>query len=599
MITLRGLILAVMMVLTCSTQVGAQDTLPTDKSPVNYKHSTINVQQASANCQLSTVNKKYNHFFLEAMVQRQKGNHDAAFDLLRHCRDLNPDAPEVYFYLGQYYGALKDAEQSMACVKRAAELDPDNIIYLETLAQTYISMQDYASAIPVIKSIYERDKSQEDMLEMLFQLYQQTEDYQSAIGVLELMEQNDGKSERLSFAKSAIYNRLGNTKAAVAEMAALARQYPNDLNYKALYGETLMMNDQKKKALAVYEEVLREDPENTRVLLSLRTYYQGEGKMAIADSLTERVLMNRNTVTEEKVRLVRQEIAASEAAGGDSTRVMRLFGKLLAQPQTDAGMALLCASYMNEKKMPRDSVCPVLEKAVALSPDYAPARMQLVAYAWEADDMDKVISLCQEARQYTPDEMLFYYYQGIAYYKRDSLESALSAFQNGIGVINDNSDPAIVSDFYAVMGDILHQKGQAEAAFAAYDSCLVWKDDNFGCLNNYAYYLSERGERLTQAEEMSYKTVKADPKNATYLDTYAWILFMQGRYAEAKIYIDQALQNMDESENNTVIIEHAGDIYAQNKDIDRAVSFWQDAQQKKPDDQILTRKIKLKKYIKE
>ena len=213
--------------------------------------------------------------------------------------------------------------------------------------------------------------------------------------------------------------------------------------------------------------------------------------------------------------------------------------------------------------------------------------------------MDKVISLCQEARQYTPDEMLFYYYQGIAYYKRDSLESALSAFQNGIGVINDNSDPAIVSDFYAVMGDILHQKGLAEAAFAAYDSCLVWKDDNVGCLNNYAYYLSERGERLTQAEEMSYKTVKAEPKNATYLDTYAWILFMQGRYAEAKIYIDQALQNMEKSEGNAVIIEHAGDIYAQNKDIDRAVSFWQDAQQQKPEDQLLIRKIKLKKYIKE
>ena len=53
-----------------------------------------------------------------------------------------------------------------------------------------------------------------------------------------------------------------------------------------------------------------------------------------------------------------------------------------------------------------------------------------------------------------------------------------------------------MSDFYAVMGDILHQQGQAEEAFAAYDSCLVWKEDNIGCLNNYAYYLSELGEQL-------------------------------------------------------------------------------------------------------
>ena len=254
---------------------------------------------------------------------------------------------------------------------------------------------------------------------------------------------------------------------------------------------------------------------------------------------------------------------------------------------------------MNAQKMPRDSITPVLEQAVAIAPDYAPARMQLVAYAWETDDMDRVITLCQEARQYNPDEMLFYYYQGIAYYRRDSLDRALGAFQNGIGVITSDSDPAIVSDFYAVMGDILHQKGMALEAFAAYDSCLVWKADNIGCLNNYAYYLSERGERLNQAEEMSFKTVKAEPKNATYLDTYAWILFMQGRYAEAKVYIDQALQLMEDQKENAVIIEHAGDIYAQNKDITQALSFWQDAHEKQPDNKMLTRKIKLKKYLKE
>ena len=56
--------------------------------------------------------KTYDQFFLEAMVQRQKGNNDAAFDLLRHCQELNPDAPEVYFFLGQYYSLLKNTEKS-------------------------------------------------------------------------------------------------------------------------------------------------------------------------------------------------------------------------------------------------------------------------------------------------------------------------------------------------------------------------------------------------------------------------------------------------------------------------------------------------------
>ncbi len=536
---------------------------------------------------------------MEAMVQRQKGNNDAAFDLLRHCQELNPDAPEVYYFLAQYYSALRNQDKATECVKRAAALAPDNETYMETLAQTYIQQQDYASAIPVIEGIYERNKEREDMLEMLFQLYQQVDDYDKAVNVLERMEQIDGKSEHLSVAKSEIYTRKGDKKAAIAEMESLARQFPNDLNYMVMYGESLMMNGQTKKALAVYDKVLAQEPDNNRVLMSLRTYHQSQGNRAVADSLAERVLLSKNATSEEKVHLLRQEVTASENMGGDSTRVLMLFRKMLVQPQTNADMAILCASYMNSKNMPEDTIARVLNQVLRITPDHASARLQLVGYAWEAGDMDRVITLCQEARQYNPDEMAFYYYQGIAYYKRDSLDQALSAFQNGIGVINDTSNPDIVSDFYAVMGDILHQKGLAEEAFAAYDSCLQWKDDNIGCLNNYAYYLSERGEQLTKAEEMSFKTVKAEPKNATYLDTYAWILFMQERYAEAKIYIDQALQNMEDSLGNEVIVEHAGDIYAQNDDMDRALSLWLDAQQKKPEDQLLLRKIKLKKYLKE
>ena len=519
----------------------------------------------SIGCLADDVSQRtYDYFFLEAMMQRQKGNNDAAFDLLRHCVELNPEAAEAYYFLAQYYNGLKDKDQAEACIKKAAAIAPENQTYMETLAQIYISRQDYAAAIPVVEGIYERNKDREDMLEMLFQLYQQVEDYDQAIAVLNKIEKIDGKNERISLAKSEIYSRIGDKKAAIAEMKALAQQFPNDLNYQAMYGETLMMNGQIKKALRVYDDILKTEPDNSRVLMSLRIYHQTMGHQVEADSLTERVLLNRSATTEEKIYLLRQEISASEQTGGDSTKVLGLFKKVLALPQSDENMALFCASYMNAKKMPKDSISQVLKKVLEIAPDNGAARLQLLGYAWEADDMERVIALCQDARQYNPEEMAFYYYQGIAYYKRENLDAALSAFKNGIGVIKDDSDPMIVSDFYAVMGDILHQKGLAEEAFAAYDSCLVWRDDNMGCLNNYAYYLSERGERLAKAEEMSYKTIKAEPKNSTYLDTYAWILYMEERYAEAQIYIDQAVQNMDEKQDNSVILEHAEKIKLKN-----------------------------------
>lgn len=543
--------------------------------------------------------RKYDQFFLEAMVQRQKGNDAAAFDLLRHCLEINPEASEAYYFLAQYYSGLKNTEKSVAYFQKAATLAPDNETYMETLAQIYIRQQDYAVAIPVVEKIYERDKERMDLLEMLFQLYQQVEDYDQAVDVLNRIETIDGKSERLSIAKSEIFTRQGDKKAAIAEMKALAQKYANDLNCLAMYGESLMVNGKPKKALKVYDEILRQEPDNNRVLMSLRTYYQAEGHQVLVDSLTMRVLLNSNSTSQEKAHLLRQEISANEAAGGDSSKVLSLFHRMLAQPQSDESMALLCASYMNAKKMPKDSIAQVLRQALDIAPDNAAARMQLVGYAWEDDDMDQVVTLCQDARQYNPEEMVFYYYQGVAYYRRDSLDAALSAFKNGIGIIKEDSDPDIVSDFYAVMGDILHQQGLAEEAFAAYDSCLQWKEDNMGCLNNYAYYLSERGEQLSKAEGMSFKTVKAEPKNSTYLDTYAWILFMEERYTEAKIYIEQALQNKDENADNSVILEHAGDIYAQNQDVEKAIEYWESAREKRPDNEMLNRKIELKKYLSE
>lgn len=546
-------------------------------------------------------NRRYDAFFLDAICQREKGNNDAVFDLLRHCVDIDSTRSEAYYYLAQYYSALKQKDTVLSYLKKSVELEPDNATYLETLANAYLNQRKYKDAIDVLERLCEKNHDRDDVLALLIQLYEQENDYDNAIRTLGKLETIEGKSERLSYAKSDLYTKKGDKKAAIAEMKTLANQYPNDNNYRCLYANTLYINGQKKKAVAIYDKVLKEEPDNRNAQMALVAYYNDQKDSANVNSMIERVLFNKNASTSDRVVLMRQVIGDSEEAGGDSTRVLQLFHRLINMPQADSDMALFCASYMNMKKMPNDSIRQVLEKVLEMSPDHAAARLQLVSYAWQAEDRDRVIELCKAARQYNPDEMAFYYYQGIAYYQKDDLDNALNAFQNGIGVITSDSDPSIVSDFYAVMGDILHQKGMEKEAFEAYDSCLVWKEDNIGCLNNYAYYLSVKGIRLDDAEKMSFRTIKAEPKNATYLDTYAWILFMQKRYDEAKTYIDQTLEN--DTTPSAVLFEHAGDIYYHVGEKEKALEYWQKALEQSDESdgrqQILTRKIKLKKYLEE
>ena len=554
--------------------------------------------QILVNAQETDDSQRYDRLFLEAIIEREKGNDAAAFEMLRHCLDIKPEASEAYYYLAHYYLRMKDNDKALAAFKKASLLEPDNVNYLETLAQMYLQSQDLEAATETFERLSKAEPDREDVLGMLVQLYSNDKNqYPKAIATLDRMEQLDGMNERISYAKAEFYQKMGNGKAAIAEMKKLADQYPNDLNYRNAYADMLLVNNNEKKAIDIYRGILKEEPANSKVLFSMRTYFLGQGNTVAADSMTVNILTRSNANTDEKIYLLRQEVMDNENDGGDSTKVIQLFERTINAKGSDPSIGLLYASYMELKKMPKADINRVLEDVLEKAPDNAAARLQLIADAWERKDYDRVVTLCSAARQYNPDEMAFYYYQGVALSQQDKTDEALDTFKNGISVINEQSSPDIVSDFYAIMGDLLHEKGDKQQAFAAYDSCLQWKPDNLGCLNNYAYYISESGGNLSKAEEMSYKTIKAEPKNATFLDTYAWILFRQERYAEAKIYIDQTLQC--DSDSSAVIVEHAGDIYAKCGDIDKAVELWTEALKKSPDNQLLARKARQRKYIRD
>jgi Tfp pilus assembly protein PilF len=96
-------------------------------------------------------------------------------------------------------------------------------------------------------------------------------------------------------------------------------------------------------------------------------------------------------------------------------------------------------------------------------------------------------------------------------------------------------------------------------------------------LNNYAYSLSERGLQLERAERMSKESLATDSLNSSYLDTYGWILFQKGKYSEAVIYIQKAVDLGDAS---AVVLEHLGDAYAKLDRMDEAKKYWTKALEK-------------------
>lgn len=540
--------------------------------------------------------QSYNYFFLEGVRQQEMGNLTAAFDLLRHARDLNPNAPEVYYLLAPYYVDLKDDTRSRAYYERAATLDPENSSYIEKLGQLYVSQKDYPNAINAYEKLYALNKARVDVLQILYQLYGSQNEFQQMINVLNRIEVLEGSSEQISLSKMQIYEQMGEKRKEYDELKSLVDSHPLDLNYKVMFGNWLLQNGKKKEAVKLYRNVLKEEPTNALAKLSLLDYYRTIGDQATVDVITQELLQSPKTEKETKIALLRQVISSNQQANvSDSAEVMKLFSQALSVPQTDADILMMKAAYMSLKKMPKAEINRVYEQAIDVEPDNSRARIALIQNIWDTGDYDKIIAICRPAQEYNPEEMVFYYFQGMAQYQKHENDVALQTFRKGVSQIKADSNPDVVSDFYALMGEILHEKGRLAESFQAYDSCLQWKPDNIAAMNNYAYYLSEANKDLPKAEQLSYKTIKAEPNNSTFLDTYAWILFQQKRYEEAKIYIDQAIRS--DSTLTGVVKEHAGDIYAMTGDIDKALEFWQQSLKGGNQSAVLKKKIQLKKYV--
>ena len=552
--------------------------------------------------------RKYDYYFLEAVRMKQKGDYDAAYELYQHCLDIYPASGAALYELSQFYMYLGQERKGELALKQAVFSDESNFWYKQTLASYYERKRDVPKAIAVYENMADQFPSRLEPLMSLIDLYNQTKSYQQVINTLNRLEELDGKSEQISMEKFRMFLLLGDQEKAFTEIESLSKEYPYDMRYQTILGDVYLNNDKPQEALGVYQRILKEEPGYAPALISMASYYQKTGQDSLYQAQLDTILLNDDVQSDTKMEIMRQLILQSEQGFKDSTQVISLFQNILKRPQQNADLAMLCAQYLLAKKMEKEAV-PVLHQILELDPENKPARLQLLSYAIRDNNLDDVIRIAKPALEYNPESLEFYYYLGIAYHQKGETDEALDVFSKGVKQINEKSDKGVVSDFYAILGDLYHSKEMHTEAYAAYDSSLVYNPDNIGTLNNYAYFLSVERKDLDKAEEMSYRTVKAEPDNETYLDTYAWILFEKGRYTEARIYIEQALRN--KGDKSRTIVEHAGDIYYMLGEKDKALEYWKkaDAMDETPEDgstpptekekKRLKQKIAQKKYIAE
>ena len=112
--------------------------------------------------------------------------------------------------------------------------------------------------------------------------------------------------------------------------------------------------------------------------------------------------------------------------------------------------------------------------------------------------------------------------------------------------------------FYNLAGTAFFSQDLVDMGVKAYTYSLDIERDA-ATLNNLAWELGKRSLDLERALKLTQESNSKKSLEATYLDTWAWVLFKMGDYTEAQKKMALALQ-LQESKPDAILYRHAGAI---------------------------------------
>lgn len=555
---------------------------------INFSRGSVIAEISSD----SSIKRKHQYFFLEALKAKTNRQLDVAFELFSYCDELDSLSAPVKYELSRLYSEMGDRHSAINTLKKAVELDNSNYWYQAALAQQSERLHLFELAIETYEKMVQNFPDKPELNYNLASVYAQSGDELNAINALNKLEETIGINETVSMQKFRLYQRDEKEEKAFAEIIQLVNKFPYDLKYVVLLGDLYLDADKPEKAYDYYQRALAIEPDNAYLAVSLANYYEAVGDKKAAKKQISHVFVNKKIDIDDKLAYLAHYLQQNIKDSTDVIQAEVLFKQLLDEyPQevdlhTMYGGLLLSQNKAEEAKKE-------FEIVAELTPDNKENWMQLISLEGRDNDYNKMIVVTQQALEKIPETPEIYFYQGVAYFQLEDFENSLKSFEDGVKVIPEEN-VNMLSDFYGQIGDINHRLQRTEDAFVAYEKAIEYNPRNLGILNNYAYYLSLEKKELDKAESMSGITIKAEPGNITYLDTYAWVLFMKGDYKLAEFYLKSAINNGGDEHGE--ILEHYGDVLYKIGKPKEALTYWIKAQENGQDSELLKRKIETETY---
>lgn len=520
--------------------------------------------------ELSIDKEKIDQRFVDACTHMIRGDYRVAIDMFKEVLEMMPDHHASMYNIAKLSMEQRQYEEAVQYASRALDADKSNYWYYQILKQAYEFKGEYPKAIEVQEEIVKQFPSRiEDQIQ-LAELYIRNRDMESAISTLTKLEAETGSNEEISLRKFQIFMRQKQYELALNTVNTLVDAHPQETRFYQMKYEVLDKLNRQEEGVATLEELLERDSDNGFALLSLADYYKGINDAEKSDFYLFRAFQNPEIDQTGKIEIIQNLLRLVPNNPNMFPRVQQLssiFNE--THPGSAQAYALQGKLFFMDSNI--DSARIFYKKSLDIESSNIPVWLDLIETSFGTRDFHQLYKDTEEALEFYPNQEQFLYFLGISGSQIGEYPAAINALEKIKRIGTAGKD--LMAQACAELGQLYHFEQKFDKSDENFDRALSYLPDDAGILNNYAYYLSERSSRLEEAQQMSEKALKAEPNQASYLDTYGWIFYRQGRYTEAEKWIKKAV----EINPDVDILEHHGDVLYKLGKKEEAKAQWQRA----------------------
>ncbi len=548
---------------------------------------TSNAQQKEFIHQIDKNEKQYIQFYFDAEKYKISEEYEQALILYEKCTALNPEESSAYNEIAKLYFYFNEWDNAEYYIKQAIDLDSNNKWYYYLLLDIYVMQNKLEEQIDVYSSLIQIEPHNPVYYFQKIQVLRELALYKRAIRFIKKTESQLGQSNDLSIELKNIFLDQNNFEKAEKTIRDVLKKDPADQRFLSELASVYLHFSKYDEAISVYNDLLAVDQNNPTAIIALYKIYANKKDVRNQEIYLSKIVDNPiiNIETKKDIfykLLIENNISEHESFQLIAEKALKLY------PDEPIFNLILADIYAKEEQYAL--AIPHYNRSLnsgLIKDEYVYTK--LIEIYFSQKDFDLALNTTRLAISRYPYSARLYYYQGLAYFNKNEYSQTVEALLMAEEFIID--EPLFKSEVFSLIGDSYHKLGSHTESDEAYVTALMYNDQNVYVLNNYSYYLALRGENLNTAKEMIVKCneLTADSPNASFLDTYAWVLYKLEEYSLAKTQIMKAI---DLQTNSATLFDHYGDILEKLGLLNDALIQWKKSLLINPDDVHLKDKIK-------